>query len=247
MTPAQIVALEDVSALAWPAFETARLGGWRLHAANGYTGRANTCWALEPPDRPVEAALDAVEAWYAERGRPPRFKTVDGATEPADLPARLAARGYAPDTETLVMVGPLAQAGDAGVILEDAPGEAFQAVLFDTLYRDLGDAEERLAILRRIAPQVKFGRIEVAGVPVAVGVCAFAFGWAGLAAMRTRADHRRQGLAGRLISALLSDARAAGATRAYLQVEEANSGAISVYRAHGFEPAYAYRYWAKPD
>ena len=22
---------------------------------------------------------------------------------------------------------------------------------------------------------------------------------------------------------------------------------ISVYRAHGFEPAYAYRYWAKPD
>ncbi|MBI5941874.1 MAG: hypothetical protein HY859_15775, partial [Caulobacterales bacterium] len=77
-----IIALEDVSARAWPALHTGRIGGWRLNASTGHTGRANTCWALEAPDRPVDQALEAVEAWYAGLGLPPKFKTVDGATQP---------------------------------------------------------------------------------------------------------------------------------------------------------------------
>ena len=57
--------IEPIAARGWPAAHSDWLGGWRLHASDGQSGRINTCWALEPPARDVEAAIDAVEAWYA--------------------------------------------------------------------------------------------------------------------------------------------------------------------------------------
>ncbi len=239
-----IIALEDVSSRAWPALHLERLGGWRLHASTGHTGRANTCWALEAPDRPVGEAFDAVEAWYAGHDLPPKFKTVDGATQPANLPDLLTARGYAPNTETKVMVGPAGGAND-GVLIGEAPGAAFQAVMFEALYRDQADADERLATLRRVPPPMMFARIDVDGAPAAIGACAVEGDWAGISVMRTSPNHRRRGLAGRIVSALLGEAARAGATKSYLQVEAANTNAIALYEKLGFETAYGYRYWAR--
>ncbi|HRD46669.1 MAG TPA: GNAT family N-acetyltransferase, partial [Caulobacter sp.] len=62
MKAEELVALEDVSERAWPALHQARIGGWRLNASTGHTGRANTCWAIAAPDRPLGEALAAVEA-----------------------------------------------------------------------------------------------------------------------------------------------------------------------------------------
>ncbi|MDP1737077.1 MAG: GNAT family N-acetyltransferase [Caulobacter sp.] len=239
-----IIELEDVSARAWPALHTARLGGWRLNASTGHTGRANTCWALEAPDRPVAEALEAVEAWYAGHGLPPKFKTVDGPTAPVDLAARLTARGYAPNTETSVMVGPVGGIND-GVTLLTEPDAGFQAVMFEALYRDQADADERLATLRRIPQPMFFARIDVDGEPAAVGACAVDSGWGGLSVMRTSPKHRRKGLAGRIVAALLGAAQDAGATRSYLQVEAYNVNAVALYEKLGFREAYRYRYWAR--
>ena len=239
-----IIALEDVSSRAWPALHLARLGGWRLHASTGHTGRANTCWALEAPDREVEAAIDAVEAWYAGHDLPPKFKTVDGATAPADLPARLVVRGYAPNTETRVMVGPVGGVND-GVLIGEDPDDRFQAVMFEALYRDKADAEERLSTLRRVPPPMMFARIDVDDDPAAIGACAVEGDWAGISVMRTSPEHRRKGLAGRIVSALLGEAAKVGATRSYLQVEASNVAAIALYETLGFEAAYGYRYWAR--
>jgi ribosomal protein S18 acetylase RimI-like enzyme len=244
MTPAALVALEDASARAWPALHRARLGGWRLNASTGHTGRANTCWALEAPDRPLDEALAAVESWYADHGLPPKFKTVDGAPHPGDIEAFLRANGFSPNTETRVMVGPVGGANE-GVLLEAEPGDAFQSVLFETLYRDLADAQERLATLRRIAPPVRFARIEAGGRAVAVGAVAVDGDWAGVSVMRTSPDFRRQGLAARIVSALLDFAAGQGASRSYLQVEVENESAVALYERLGFTTAYRYRYWAR--
>lgn len=244
MTPADLLALEDVSARAWPALQTARVGGWRLNASTGHTGRANTCWALEAPDRPLEEALAWVESWYAGYGLPTKFKTVDGAPHPAGVEDFLRTNGFAPNTETKVMVGPVGGAND-GVLLEDAPGEVFQSVLFETLYRDMADAQERLATLRRIAQPVRFARIEANGRAVAVGAVAVDGDWAGVSVMRTSRDFRRQGLAARIVSALLGFAQQQGATRSYLQVETRNETAVALYETLGFTTAYQYRYWAR--
>lgn len=244
MTPGDLLALEDVSARAWPPLHTARVGGWRLNASTGHTGRANTCWALEGPDRPLDEALAWVESWYAGYGLPTKFKTVDGAPHPGDVEAFLRASGFSANTETKVMVGPVGGANDV-VLLEDAPGEVFQSVLFETLYRDMADAQERLATLRRIAQPVRFARIEANGRAVAVGAMAVDGDWAGVSVMRTSPDFRRQGLAARIVSALLGFAQEQGATRSYLQVETRNETAVALYETLGFTTAYQYRYWAR--
>jgi hypothetical protein len=69
-TAADVVALELAADAAWPAPTHAKLGDWLLRSADGWTGRANSALPIGDPDRPLEAAIDAIEAWYAERGQP---------------------------------------------------------------------------------------------------------------------------------------------------------------------------------
>ena len=63
--------------------------------------------------------------------------------------------------------------------------------------------------------------------------------------MRTAPDHRRKGLARRVLRALLAEAAGLDARRAWLQVEADNTPAIALYADEGFEPAYRYRYWVR--
>lgn len=41
--------LEEVAALGWRGTEEEQLGGWRLRAAGGFTGRANSALAVGDP------------------------------------------------------------------------------------------------------------------------------------------------------------------------------------------------------
>lgn len=240
-----IAALERIAARAWPAAEEARLGGWLLRAASGHTGRANSCWTLAAPDRPAAAAIEVVEAWYAARGLTPLFRTSDGATAPAGLADLLAARGYAPEMETVTMLGPLSPQVDEAVSLSAASDEGFRAVLFGVHHRGDGDAQERLEVLSRIRSPVAFAKLPLDGQAAAVGVCAVEGEWAGLSAMRTLDSARRRGLARRVVGALHAFAAEAGATRGYLQVEAQNAPAIALYRSLGFAPAFSYRHWRR--
>src|SRR4051812_44425442 len=125
--------LEIVADRAWPARQSGALGGWRLNASDGWSLRINACWPLGEPDRPIDEAIEAAEAFYAARYLPARFKLSDGAVVPANLSEHLRARGYRPTHGTLVMVGEasgmIAGATDAAVTVSDAPDPAFEAVL----------------------------------------------------------------------------------------------------------------------
>jgi ribosomal protein S18 acetylase RimI-like enzyme len=236
--------LERLTARAWRATREETLGGWRLNAALGVSGRINSCWPLGDPGFAAEAAIARVEAWYADQGLPPVFKVATDAMWPGDLPARLAARGYQPDTETLLMTAPLRNVTQAGVRLEDDPDAAFAQVFAGTA-PNLDDARERLEALARTPRPRAFARIDVSGVPVAIGACAIETPWVGIFAMRTLPDFRRQGLAARILAALLVRASDQGATRAWLQVEAANLGAVRLYEGTGFRTFYSYSYWRR--
>src|SRR5690349_14064400 len=67
-----VARLENLCADAWPAPVDRPLGGWRLRAAGGFTGRANAALAVGDPGLPVPAALDAVRAFAATHGVGPR-------------------------------------------------------------------------------------------------------------------------------------------------------------------------------
>ena len=246
MTPSapDIVALELISTRAWPAARQAAIGGWRLHASSGFSGRINACWPLEDPGLPLGDAVAAVEDWHRSRGIPSLFKLVESACAPTGLVEHLSARGYRPRTETVMMVGAAGGVRDPGVMLGEAVDDTFAAV-FASTSTDPGDTRERLETLARIPAPRAFGRLDVDGVPAAIGACAVEGDWAGVFAMRTDPAHRRKRLAWRVLGSLLGAAAGAGATRAWLQVEADNSGAIVLYRAAGFEEAYRYRYWTR--
>lgn len=91
-TAAGVVALERAADEAWPAPVRDRLGDWLLRAADGWTGRANSALPVGDPDRPLPAALDAVERWYADRGQPALINTPLPLAAPVG--AELDARGW---------------------------------------------------------------------------------------------------------------------------------------------------------
>jgi GNAT superfamily N-acetyltransferase len=237
-------ALEPLADDAWPARERERLGGWRLNASSGHSLRINACWPLAAPDRDPDEAIAAVEAWYAARGLPSRFKLTDGVLAPADLADRLATRGYHPSKDTLVMTGSARGEGDPLVRISSMPDVTFETV-FTATAGDPEDGRERIEALGRIPPPACFARLDVDGAPAAIGVAALGGGFAGVFGMRTVPAHRRKGLARRVLRALLAEARQQGAERAWLQVEADNAAAIALYADEGFEPAYRYRYWRR--
>jgi GNAT superfamily N-acetyltransferase len=237
--------LEPIAARGWPAAEEARLGGWRLYATSGFSGRINACWPLDDPNKVLDAAIEAAEVWYEARGLTCVFKIVEQACAPAGLTARLAALGYRPRTETLMMTGPLDGEVDPEVVVATALDPGFEAVFAAAGTGAAGDTRERLETLARIAPPRGFARLDVAGAPAAIGACAVDGDWSGVFGMRTAVDFRRRGLGRRIFRSLLAFSRQAGARRAYLQVEAENEPAIALYEAAGFEEAYRYRYWRR--
>ncbi len=242
MTPDQIEALERIADRGWPARERASLGRWILNAADGWSGRLNACWPLGPEPEDLPAAIDAVEAWYADRGLPPLFKP---AIETPGLMAQWIARGYAPRTETLMMTAAIPPvAASARVTVLDEADAAFETVFVGT-QAEPADAAERIEAFRRLPSPRLFARIMGPDGPAAIGAAVVEGDWVGIFGMRTLAGQRRQGLARDIVAALLSGARAHGARRAYLQVEAGNGPAIALYEGFGFSVAYAYRYWAR--
>jgi GNAT superfamily N-acetyltransferase len=238
--------LEPVAARAWRAADESAVGGWRLYASAGYSGRINACWPLAAPDRPLAEAVTATEVWYTARGLAPVFKIVDEAAWPEGLIDHLETLGYRPHTETVMMVGPLLGEADPSVLMSDDLDAAFEDVFVVTGHAEPADVRERLEALGRIVPPRGFARVDVGGAPVAIGAVAVEGQWAGIFGMRTTPEHRRRGLAWMIFSALTAKARSAGATRGYLQVEAANAGAIALYARAGFAEAYRYSYWARP-
>ena len=253
--------LQQRASDAWPALEVVRLGGWLLRGGCGVTKRANSVLALRDPGRPVADAVAAVEQWYAARSIPPRFQTFAGQS-PADLDERLADAGYARSEETVFMTAPLAavsapmsaqsreercrnREGAAGVELTEDPTDEWLAA-FDLAEPTPWDREGRGALLRRRTPPRRHAAVRLDGRIVAVGRCVVDDGWAGFAAVATAADHRRQGHALAVMSALTAWALRAGARSAYLQVLAGNQPAQSLYRSLGFTEHHRYAYHARP-
>jgi len=243
--PPSASTLEPIAARAWPAVESSRIGGWRLYASSGYSGRINACWPLDGPGLSTDDAIDAVEAWYAARRLPSLFKIADRAAQPPDVVAALSARGYRPRTETLTLFAPACAAAPSAVRLSDRVEEAFRAV-FTAAGGESADARERLAALARMPRPRAFAHLVEGGVPAAIGACAAEGLWAVVFAMRTSPAHRRQGFARRVLAALSAWAAQAGASHVYLQVEADNLPAVALYEGAGFEEAYRYRYWRRP-
>jgi GNAT superfamily N-acetyltransferase len=256
-----IPGLEQAAAGGWRAPEEARLGGWLLRAAGGFTGRGNSALAIGDPGLPLAAAIDQVCRWYQARGLPPMVAVPFPLGQPqrTGIDRFLSERGWpirsGPATVMTAVPGTVARsaapalavpgqagAASAGVDMAAEPDRGWLAFYH---YR----GQRPPPISRRLlmsAPWQVFASVREAGEVLAIGRMAVSGEWAGLTAFEVRPSHRRRGLATGIIAALAALARDRGIPGIYLQVADDNAPARSLYHRAGFADHHGYHYRVAP-
>ncbi|ROQ03462.1 acetyltransferase (GNAT) family protein [Rathayibacter sp. PhB93] len=249
--------LDRLAADAWPPLERVALGGWQLRAAGGVTKRANSVLTSGPVDD-VDQAITAAEEFAREQGIAPLFQ-LGPATLPADLPERLARRGYAGHERTLVLTGSVTEAlaalGPAApeaaepVETTEAPGEEWLSLWWAVDGRG-GDAERGIAERILAGCDSAYALLRDGSGPAACGRLSWATAedgerWCGLFALATRPAARRRGHAATLLRALLEQASARGVDRLWIQVLADNAAARRLYASLGCRESTHYEYWCR--
>ncbi|MFG3339199.1 GNAT family N-acetyltransferase [Glycomyces sp. NPDC048151] len=230
----EVVELERSLAATWPAPDSEEVGGWLARYAEGVSRRANSVLALTAPEGGTDAAVAAVEAWYASRGARPLIALAGPVTK--RLEDELAARGWEPEGRTAVMTKPLddsAYEGEAVVV--DAPSAA--------LLEQTGRGNPGVvAAIFGSGPDRGYAEIWRGGELAARGRGAIAGGIVAISNIGTLPAYRRQGLGTEILHALEAWGYANGARRAALQVETDNGAAIAMYARLGYAERYRYCY-----
>ena len=242
---ADVVALELAANDAWPAPVQARLGRWILRAGQNWTGRANSALAVGDPDRTLEAAIDAVEVWYGERGQQPLINAPMPLAAPVN--AALDARGWTARPLTLVQTSPVApllvtippRADLPPVELADSPADDW----FAMVAAHKGTLPETAVRILTGVPDLVFAHVRDADgdlVAIARGAVTGPERWLGISLLQTVPAVRRRGVGLHVLRGLAQWAAQRGSTRAYLQVEERNTAAVALYGRAGFSTHHTY-------
>jgi N-acetylglutamate synthase len=244
-SPLGVADLERLAARGWRGTDEEPLGGWLLRAGGGFTGRANTALVTGDPGRPLPEAVEAVTAWYRDRGLRPGAALPGVQARPAD--AALAAAGWTRDDDVLVLTAPLVPgpAPAVPVQLSPTPDDGWL-----TAYRHLGNAlpDTARAVLAN-APVVVFAAVRPGpgGAPVAVARGVVTDDWLGVSAVTVAEDARRRGLATAVMAAVTRWGAERGARWVYLQVTASNAPARALYRRSGYVEHHRYHYRWAPD
>jgi ribosomal protein S18 acetylase RimI-like enzyme len=230
--------IERAASATWPARETAELGDWVLRASGKFTKRANSVLALGSPGMDIDAALQCVVQFYTSRSLIPTIHVA--LPTYAELDEKLAARGWQAKVHVTVMVADIEpDLSDASEFSEwellDYPTEEWISVQDDT-----GVVE----IMKR-APAIYTG-LRVDGQLMAVGRTSHHNGWTTLTRLYVREEFRGKGIGSDLVRKLLYAAKQDGITKALLQVDTKNVGAIRLYESLGFRTHHTYVYRSLP-
>jgi ribosomal protein S18 acetylase RimI-like enzyme len=224
--------LETRCADAWPALVDERLGQWRLRAADGFTGRANSALTTGDPGLPMPAALDAIGAFAARHAIKPCAHVTKGSETERDI--RTAGWQLAEDhpggAESAVLIGPLPDGEPQGEILGKPSPQWWELAV--------GEPTPAQRHVLGTGPLLGFGYVEDAAVVRGCVVDSTLH----ISRLAVRPELRRQGTARRLLAALGTWARECGARDAVLQVAVHNKAAIRLYEGLGFTEHHRYRY-----
>jgi GNAT superfamily N-acetyltransferase len=214
----------------WPDLVAEPLGEWVLRCAPAYDGRlrrrANSTLATGDPGRPLADASAAVQAWHRERGREPMVMAVAGSEVEAGL-LDLGWRDLGSGSAHCQVAGVAKALRTSNAVL---------------IGRDKASMPRPVRLTPRYMSEV-VGRVVVELEDgAATGRATLDDDWVVLDAISVAPDHRRRGLATRVVAELLDWAASQGARTAMLQVETDNPGAGRLYERLGFVTHHTYRY-----
>lgn len=224
-----------------------RIEGWLIRLSPGKAKRSRCVNALDEGHLPLDELLARCAGAFAAAGLPLCVR-VTPFSRPADLDARLAAKGWSSFDPADVMVRPrlddLPAPGLApGLRVEAVDAPAYARVVGALRGSSAGEIEAHAQrLLESPVPYRGHCLRDADGTLLACGQFAREGGIVGLFDIFTPPEQRGHGHAHQLCLALLAAARAEGATEAYLQVGSDNEVAQRVYRRLGFAFAYRYHY-----
>ncbi len=238
--------IDPLAVESWPARETRTLDGWLLRFSDGYSSRSNSVSALDYGGASLPGSVAQVEDAYRRRRLAPQFQ-ISPATMPGGLEALLLERGYIAKPPTALMIGEARALAEAGAVRLNAAADADFIRLTREGSHSPADGGERLATLARIALPKAFIIADDGIDAVACGASVATGDWASVYVMRTTPAHRGRGHGRRVLSAIAAWALSQGATRLYLQVDEANEPARKLYARAGFRDGYRYLHYHLPE
>lgn len=226
---------------AWPALSTLIVGDWVLRFANGYSGRANAATPLVDGADLDDTMLDLIEELYRADGLPPCIRLTP-LVAPAAREAVLA-RGYKLKDASFGMIAPLegiAVSSEAELQIEARPEAEWLAGVAALQTGAKTHIGNLAAIVEKVRLPAAFATWLIEGEPVAFGMGVAERGMAEIGLICVDPDHCGMGLGRSLVQGLMGWAGAMDCHSAYLQVEQGNAVANSLYGSLGFRELYAY-------
>lgn len=233
--------LTRITSRGWPAIESVALGEWELRTAGRFTGRANSVAVHGIPGLPFEDALDRVLEFYGAHDAPPLAQVVvdsvgDRAFERAGWVPMSGYHG-----------GAVVQVADLDPAYEADPEARIATTADDDWLVNYGRVNDPVAARAVLEGPATVGFVSIGTPAIAIGRIVVTGEWAGIACVEVAPDHRRQGLARRIVETSLAWAVEHGADKAYLQTMRSNHAALALYAPYGFVDHHDYRYLEPGD
>lgn len=245
MTPLPLIRrMEAVSFRAWPAASVHYDGSWAVRlTASHPSRRLNSVNPLDPADQvDIEKRIERAHKRFQSYDRPLVFRLSPLA--PTALEAYFDSQGWQRVDETDVMTAKFSDMDlDGG--FDILPLKDLNRYV-DASIAITGEDPERKAGLTEVIESIRppHGKfvLEDANGPVASCLCVHDNDLAGLFDVAVRPDAQGRGFARSIVRGALRWAAAQGAQSSWLQVEQRNKPAVSLYNRLGFRPIYSYAY-----
>ena len=251
-SPPLLARVEDAGLNASAPPQQRWLDGWLVRFSPGKAKRARCINAVAAGRLPLAQKLALAQAVFNE-AQLPLLLRITPFTLPHGLDRQLEAQGWPRIDDTRVMIRTALDALPSeplppGLVWQTLGHSAFAQAVGQLRGSPLAQSQahaQRLE-LSPVPFQALALRREDDGALLACGQFAREADLVGLYDVFTAEAARGQGLARRLCTRLLEQARNEGARSAYLQVEGDNHPARSVYVRLGFADGYAYHYRTAP-
>jgi len=240
-----IIELERISSLCWPAREVQRYYGWLISWNDGITWRANSVHPFAPiDDIQLEDAIEYAISFYEERNTSPAFK-LTRVSQPEDLDETLADMGFKKRMITHVQTVDIKELScldpQVAVDLLKISNESIEILFHETSLNEV-ERRTRRDIINRIQGEKTIARVMIDGKVAGVGLGVVQDNWLGLFSIRTFKSYRRRGVGWSINCGLGMWGEENGARKIFLQVEAKNTPALTLYESLGFGTKYTYWY-----